>query len=59
METQIEYVLRKLNSKHINIMKMAKDTGVNRSKIYRIKNGGESSATAMQKLFDYISRLAD
>ena len=59
METQLEYVVRKLNSEHINIMRMAKDTGVNRSKIYRVKNGGETSASAMQKLFDYISKLAD
>ena len=59
METMQEYVMRKLKDGGINIVKMSKDIPMNRSKIYRIMNGQETSASTMQKLNDYLKKSAD
>ena len=59
METMQQYVIRKLKDGSVNIVKMSKDIPMNRSKIYRIMNGQETSASSMQKLNDYLKKAAD
>lgn len=59
METMQAYVQRKLNDRAININKMARDLNMNRSKIYRIKKGGETSASALQLINDYLKSIGD
>ena len=59
METMKDYVMRKLKDGNVNIVKMSKDMPMNRSKIYRIMNGQETSASTMQKLNDYLKKSAD
>lgn len=59
MESMKEYVMRKLNERTLNLVQLGKDLDMNRSKIYRIKNGGETSASALQLLNDYFKKAGD
>lgn len=59
MESMQDYVVRKLNESAINISAISKQLKMNRSKIYRIKNRGETSASALIKLNDYFRKLGD
>lgn len=59
METMQQYVVRKLKDPCINIKGVCKTVPINRSKIYRIINGGETSASAIQTLHDFFKHLAD
>lgn len=54
-----EYVMRKLNERTLNLVQLGKDLNMNRSKIYRIKNGGETSASALQLLNDYFKKASE
>jgi hypothetical protein len=59
METMKEYVIRKLNDRAINLVQVGKDLKMNRSKIYRIKDGGETSYTALETLHNYFKKLGE
>lgn len=59
METMQQYVVRKLNQADVNITAMCKKLGMNRSKVYRVRNGGETSFNTLQKLNDYFKQMAD
>jgi predicted transcriptional regulator len=58
-ETMQEYVVRKLNERTINLVALSESLNMNRSKIYRIKNGGETSASTLQKLNDYFRKAGE
>jgi DNA-binding phage protein len=54
MESMQEYVVRKLNARATNIAAVSSTLKMNRSKLYRIKNGGETKFVTLQKLNDYF-----
>jgi DNA-binding phage protein len=54
MESMQEYVVRKLNDRATNIAAVSSTLKMNRSKLYRIKNGGETKFVTLQKLNDYF-----
>lgn len=59
MESMKEYVVRKLNEKAVNISALSKALGMNRSKVYRVKNNGETSASTLISLNDYFRKLGE
>lgn len=59
METMQQYVVRKLKDKAINLVQVSKDLKMNRSKIYRVRNGGETSFNTLQSLNDYFKKLGE
>jgi predicted transcriptional regulator len=59
METMQQYVIRKLNDRATNIAAMSKNLNMNRSKIYRVKKGGETSATTLQTIHDYLRKAGE
>jgi len=59
METMQEYVVRKLNERSINLVAVSSELKMNRSKIYRIKNGGETKFSTLQKLNDYFKKAGE
>jgi hypothetical protein len=54
-----QYVIRKLNDRATNIAAMSKNLNMNRSKIYRVKKGGETSATTLQTIHDYLRKAGE
>jgi predicted transcriptional regulator len=59
MESMKDYVVRKLNERTLNLVAVSEKLNMNRSKIYRIKNGGETRASTLQKLHDYFKNAGD
>lgn len=59
MESMKEYVVRKLNEKSVNISALSKSLSMNRSKVYRVKNNGETSASTLISLNDYLRKLGE
>jgi hypothetical protein len=59
METMQQYVVRKLKEPYINVRGVSLVASVNRTKIYRIINGGETSATTIQTLHDFFRKIGD
>lgn len=59
METQQQYVMRKLQEDAINVAAVCRELKMSREKVRRIRNGGETSASSMQKLYDYLKRISD
>jgi len=59
METQVEYVLRKLDDPQINVSAVCKTIPVNRSKVYRLMKDKDGTASVVQKLHDHFKSLGD
>ncbi|MHA7967741.1 helix-turn-helix transcriptional regulator [Paenibacillus sp. CAU 1782] len=53
MKNNLEFMMK---SNNVSPSKLSKDTGVSRSTIYRILDGGTPSAVVMTKLSRYFNR---
>ena len=61
MESQIEYVIRKLEEPVINRTAIAKETKVSRDTLDRIANGATKNpgARTIEALYNYFKKLGD
>jgi hypothetical protein len=61
IETELDYVIRKLNDEATNILVTSEKTEVNRAALIRIKNGDSKDPgfKVVQKLYKYFKSLAD
>ena len=51
METQLEYVRRKLNDPKINIKAVAAEIGINRYRLDKIAKGGDVNYALIESLY--------
>ena len=59
METQLEYVLRKLNDKRVNVPAVAKAIGVSKQNVYNLINRNDGKATLIEKLYANLKSLGE
>jgi transcriptional regulator with XRE-family HTH domain len=61
METQQEYVIRKLGSPEFNIAEVARQIGIDRVTLIRIRDGDTKNpgARTIQPLYDYFKALSE
>jgi len=61
MESQQEYVFRKLNANQFNLAEAARSTDIKRDTIRKIKDGVTKNpgTRTVQALYDYFKSLAD
>ena len=58
METQLEYVRRKLNDPKINIKAVAAEIGINRYRLDKIAKGGDVKFSLVESLYVYFKNSA-
>lgn len=58
METQLEYVRRKLNDPKINIKAVAAEIGINRYRLDKIAKGGDVKFNLVESLYVYFKNSA-
>ncbi len=54
METQLEYVRRKLNDPKINIKAVATEIGINRYRLDKIAKGGDTNYALIESLYVFF-----
>jgi hypothetical protein len=54
METQLEYVRRKLNDPKINIKAVATEIGINRYRLDKIAKGGDVNYALIESLYVFF-----
>ena len=54
METQLEYVRRKLNDPKINIKAVAAELGINRYRLDKIAKGGDVNYALIESLYVFF-----
>jgi hypothetical protein len=59
METQLEYVRRKLNDPKINIKGVAAEIGINRYRLDKIAKGGDVNYALIESLYVFFKASAE
>lgn len=59
METQLEYVLRKLKDDQINIPGVAKELKVSKQNLYNVINNSDGKASLIDKLAEHFRKLGE
>jgi hypothetical protein len=59
METNLEYVRRKLKDPKINIKAVAAEIGINRYRLDKIASGGDSSYALVESLYLFFKASAE
>lgn len=59
METQLEYVLRKLKDDQINVPAVAKELGLSKQNLYNVINNGDGKASLIDKLAEHFRKLGE
>jgi hypothetical protein len=59
METQLEYVLRKLKDERINVPAVAKEVGTSKQNLYNLIKSGDGKASLIEKLADNFKKIAE
>ena len=59
METQLEYVLRKLEDARINVPAVAKAIGTSKQNLYNVINNRDGKASLIGKLAEHFKSLGD
>jgi hypothetical protein len=54
METNLQFVKRKLNDPKLNINALAKELGINRYRLDKIASGGHVSSMLIESLYLYF-----
>ena len=58
METQLEYVRRKLNDPKMNIKAVAAEIGINRYRLDKIAKGGDVNYALIESLYVFFKNSA-
>lgn len=59
METQLDYVLRKLNDARINVPAVAKEIGTSKQNLYNVIKNKDGKASLIDDLAAHFKKLAD
>lgn len=59
METNLEYVRRKLNDPKINVKAVAAEIGINRYRLDKIAQGGDVKFSLVEALYIYFKNIAE
>jgi|LakMenE18May11ns_1017448.scaffolds.fasta_scaffold6921294_2 hypothetical protein len=59
METQLEYVRRKLNDPKMNIKAVGIELGINRYRLDKIAKGGDTNYALVESLYIFFKASAE
>ena len=59
MESNLQYVVRKLNESKCNISAVSRDIGINRYRLDKIACGGDSKFSLVESLYHYFKNSAE